>query len=682
MLKFLKIKTKKRAVILSVVFLIFAGAIFLHANHADAFLVQYYFGKWVLGKIADTVISYVLGGIYYLATLLMVVAGVILGWALDPAHVSGDAGLYNKDAIVGGWKIIRDFLNLAFIFVLLMSAFSTIFQYQKYHLKNIIWTLILMALLVNFSFPITRFLIDVSNVTLYFFLESFFREDIYNVSGNGSSIFVKILKESRFDDLMLPEDFDDYPITTIIAMIIFTFLLAFTLLTIALLMLVRMFGFAILIITSPIAFVFQILPAGQSVAKSWWEKLFKLMILGPGLMFVAFLSIKIMQQIGADQAADVLDQATKNSTEHASSLIATMAYLILPIAILWLGILEVIKMGALAGGSLATATMRAPGQLAGWTSKTAWRKSGIPGGIKAGYQEARKSGRLFGSSRLGSLIKDRQPGRESIIAGTVTGGARGGAAAARARATEERKEGAKHYKPFAASDREKMLDETTDEGKDLNDTERAKVAQSMVDDKIVNAGNLDKILAAAKKDQEMMREVMSTFMSSKSVTNASEYQSAMNSINTNFGSDPAMQAKLQNDLRSSVDMGQIVATANETQVSNILRMAAPDQQKAIKKEIVNSGRVDLTFSHDRAAGESADNIVRSTFSNAKNGAGQKNALRNIGDGSELSMSLENYLMDLKTSPDANDQKHLRNLWKEMDHDVRQAIITHNPGLAP
>ena len=68
--------------------------------------------------------------------------------------------------VVQGWKLVRDFSNLIFIFALFAIAFSLILGTNVGGLdpKRTIITVILMALLVNFSFFLCRMTIDVTNI--------------------------------------------------------------------------------------------------------------------------------------------------------------------------------------------------------------------------------------------------------------------------------------------------------------------------------------------------------------------------------------------------------------------------------------------------------------------------------------------------------------------------------------
>ena len=109
-----------------------------------------------------------LWGILNLVHLLVLLSALIFDKVVGPDLF--DTLLRNNGSVYVAWAMVRDFLNLFFMLALLFSAFSTIFQVEKYHLRKIIILLVVMALLVNFSYPITLFVIDLSNSAMYFFI--------------------------------------------------------------------------------------------------------------------------------------------------------------------------------------------------------------------------------------------------------------------------------------------------------------------------------------------------------------------------------------------------------------------------------------------------------------------------------------------------------------------------------
>lgn len=78
-----------------------------------------------------------------------------------------------------GWKVSRDIANLFFIFIILYIAIATILQLSTYGMKDLLVTVIIVALLVNFSLVFTNMIIDASNI-----LASEFYDKVSNITWN------------------------------------------------------------------------------------------------------------------------------------------------------------------------------------------------------------------------------------------------------------------------------------------------------------------------------------------------------------------------------------------------------------------------------------------------------------------------------------------------------------------
>lgn len=263
------------------------------------------------------------------------------------------SAVLQSPVIYQSWAEVRDFLNIGFILVLLYIAFCTIFQVSNYSYKNKLLWLVIMALLVNFSYPITRFIIDASNVLMYTLLDNFFRTEV----NNTSQILTNMPGFSALNDIIIPKGSIDPPITQLLASIIFVFLLALTILSMSTLFLIRTVALAILIIFSPVAFIGSILGKGGQ----WWDYLFKYAFFGPVMVFMLAISIRIME--ATNKASFVTDMASGNTQIASESLITSMARFAIPIVVLWIGMGVAQKMG-IEGASMALANAQG---MAKWT---------------------------------------------------------------------------------------------------------------------------------------------------------------------------------------------------------------------------------------------------------------------------------------------------------------------------
>ncbi|MCX6739543.1 MAG: hypothetical protein NT098_05885 [Candidatus Parcubacteria bacterium] len=91
-------------------------------------------------------------------------------WAFGLSSETFTLGNSPDSFINAGWVVCRDVANTFFIFILLYIAIMTIFQRDQ---KRLLSTLVVVALLINFSMYITKFVIDVGNIFALEFYSSF-----------------------------------------------------------------------------------------------------------------------------------------------------------------------------------------------------------------------------------------------------------------------------------------------------------------------------------------------------------------------------------------------------------------------------------------------------------------------------------------------------------------------------
>lgn len=80
------------------------------------------------------------------------------------AHLSLNSGAYSLDFISAGWTTARDIANMAFIFILVYLAITIMFQANTAGTMHTLANVIIIALLINFSFFFTRLVIDAGNI--------------------------------------------------------------------------------------------------------------------------------------------------------------------------------------------------------------------------------------------------------------------------------------------------------------------------------------------------------------------------------------------------------------------------------------------------------------------------------------------------------------------------------------
>lgn len=386
---------QKKKILFSVFsFLLFAG-FFFHFGLGESFPFAYAQedpgSSWNpltwLGNSVSTAFKWLLYGIFVLVTWIASVAVTLFGWAVDPNYISGTNGFLNRQVIYDLWKFVRDFFNLFFILVLLFVAFCTIFHIEKYHYKKILLNLVIMALLVNFSFPISRFLIDATNVPMYFFLN----QALTDPANPGQSLGTA-LKASQLETIMLPGKVSEMGVSHLLAAIVFVFIFSFTLLILAVMFVIRLIALIILVIFSSAGFACSFIPGLEKYSGQWWETFWKYALFGPAAALMLMVALKFMASTGADFAR-MKNVAIPNSGITDPGFIASMAFFMVPIILLWFA-MGLANSMSIAGASTVTGWGQS---FMKWSAKTPALWMGRK------YEKAAVSG--FGFKRLAGVSK-------------------------------------------------------------------------------------------------------------------------------------------------------------------------------------------------------------------------------------------------------------------------------------
>lgn len=186
------------------------------------------------------------------------------------------------EAVKTAWEIFRNFSNMFFILLLLLTAFGTIFNIQKYKASNLLPKIIIAALIINFSYIITILIID----ALYFPAEMF-QSAIGNMLSEKMADSLQIVKvyDTSMLDMLFPQISGVKTIYNTLTGITFNNLIIsffnmiiliivdFIFLWIALVLLVRIPVLMGLAIISPIAWLSYAFPGIKHIWQKWWQQI-------------------------------------------------------------------------------------------------------------------------------------------------------------------------------------------------------------------------------------------------------------------------------------------------------------------------------------------------------------------------------------------------------------------------
>lgn len=95
------------------------------------------------------------------------------------------SSIYGDPFIAGAWVVVRDLSNIFFILILLYVGIKTVLNMGGHETKSMITSVIIMALLINFSLFFTRIVIDSSNILALIFYNQL---DVRYKDANGDMV--------------------------------------------------------------------------------------------------------------------------------------------------------------------------------------------------------------------------------------------------------------------------------------------------------------------------------------------------------------------------------------------------------------------------------------------------------------------------------------------------------------
>ncbi len=244
-----------------------------------------------------------------------------IAYSLD-SNSYGSNGVSNSTSnqfIQKGWGIIRDIANVLFIFVLLYVAIRHILQLGSSDTKRLVISVIIAALLINFSMFFSKVIIDAGNILARAFYDNI--EVVNPPPGEEGKKLTqalvthispqKLLSTNLFEagnEAVQGQPIEKMPngyaffILAVAAFVNITIGLVF--LSTFLLFAARTIGLWFMMIFSPIAFASFALPGGgNSFGQFGWNKwrdgIIELSFMAPIFLFFLFLAIMFLQIVTA-----------------------------------------------------------------------------------------------------------------------------------------------------------------------------------------------------------------------------------------------------------------------------------------------------------------------------------------------------------------------------------------------
>lgn len=262
-----------------------------------------------------------------LATGVLFISMTLTNFAAELTLGGANYSSAGMPFLMSGWALVRDFVNLIFIFILLWIAIATVLGLESYGYKQLLPRLIIVAFIINFSLVFTRLVIDASNLLAVQFLNSI---------GSLPRVFGAALHPQQI--LLLAKTagsegmggFVETAVQIIVSSFLGSFLIlaaAFIVLVGGLFLIVRLGVLWFVLILSPAAVAASILPQTRAYFQKWFHLLVSYAAFAPIYFFFIWLTGKFVVDSVAGQAS-VLNQlaSTVNSDPAAAGIVGQAGF--------------------------------------------------------------------------------------------------------------------------------------------------------------------------------------------------------------------------------------------------------------------------------------------------------------------------------------------------------------------
>lgn len=361
---------------------------------------------------------------------------MILNWGIQGPFGTLSISMTNpaNNRIIDiGWTLLRDLTNMFFILGLAYIGLATALNFASFNTKKTFTTLILVALLINFTPVICGLIVDGSNIIMNFFLSEVNYDSIEDSYKQYQASLPPLTERGAVDDI--GPSLWRHTITGIYS------ILAGGVLTIfGAILLMRHFIIWLLVILSPFAFFCRIFDFSKQWYTKWWSYFVSWSFIGIPAAFFLYLANHLLvlaktHQVPAGNPADQLG--------------ATLAPYFVAVVFMVIALITTLKIKT-AGSSLIMNT----------ANKIAGKVKAMPALIKTKVAKpmGEKVGAIAGVATAGGLAalgagykKSRESGQ-----GRVTSALAGARNWAKQRGGLT-KEGAKEGLKFKEKQREGML---------------------------------------------------------------------------------------------------------------------------------------------------------------------------------------------------------------------------------
>lgn len=249
----------------------------------------------------------------WIFALLLWVAGKLLDLSIY-ISISQIGYWFQLGAVATVWRVCRDLANLCFVFILLYIALGTVFDLKGISSpQRMITSVVIVALLVNFSGFMVRVVVDTSNIIAY----EFYSQINNTETGGISTRIIQKMDLARYfidansinealgkaDANFTPPRISRLNFASVIGQtlgnIIVILITAFIFLAAAILFITRTVTLLLVYIFSPIAIVSRIIPSNKfNYFDDWLDKLIKQSFFAPAFLIPLYIVFVLLNSGG------------------------------------------------------------------------------------------------------------------------------------------------------------------------------------------------------------------------------------------------------------------------------------------------------------------------------------------------------------------------------------------------
>lgn len=402
-------------------------------------------GGGFLGDIAYFLIGKLCLGI---AFIISWICGVFIG---IEAYFVGfvlnlNSGVFESFIVKTGFSVSLSLANLGFVFGIIVIAIATILRNQTYGIKQILWKLVVMAILVNFGLVIMSTIFNFTDQFTNYFLNQISPATIDSsgkvVSTNYNNFASDLAGAFNPQQNFLPQenkaasttlanvgtDFGKLlvPILSLGFTVASLIVIIITLAVFAVMLLIRYVYIAVLAVLLPFAWMLWVFPKTKDNFDKWWSEFIRWTIFAPIVLFFLWLALNTAHGLSVG-APDFTSPGPDGKDSFWVFLVPIVKSLLNEIVLVGLMVGGMIAANSLGikGAKEALGAMNNVGKAVGSYAARQGRKAGRAGYQKIGGEKittAMQEGRLGGGlKRIAQKPFENVPGRRGKFLRAVAG---------------------------------------------------------------------------------------------------------------------------------------------------------------------------------------------------------------------------------------------------------------------